>query len=521
MAKTFKRVFSLSDGTADLRLLWHTSRALPDFAGGSIVSARVGDSGYEWATAETTCLNCGCRFPISHDSQTEGSSRSGFINDEVLNDDAIPLLMMLGNVSIDISHMMARCPECAATFEVKPKAREEELLVSVDDYAISLRCPNGKTVYFLPDGKVLASERQLRGTPAAEAVEFSALPGEIGCSQEGKDWLCWALGIHERDRLAGNEIDVLDLALRYRFKNYGDAFIDEVKASITQSETRPTVLNGLFALPRNSSDLTSLERMFRKSHLPDKPSVRKAAMARPAALAIAAKMGLSSICGNDPNLAVTLLSSKRLDAVWASAMLGRKGGMSSLLTLAIREEKPSYLIQRLLALDAANLSRGVRAFEELNLDPYEELKAYRLARKNHSLSDILQKPKLLAAYAMSDEDINITYGAKSSLQGEYDGYRFSLPRNTSRFSSAGATLKNCLGEGYAANAALGKTLVFLVSKDKRLVGAVEVFPESNNVCQMYAKANRPIMPDESLGIAISQWAKDKGIGLSEANYGSC
>lgn len=521
-SRTIKKTFDLTDGKASLDLKWQFSEALPDFDRVPAVAARVVTRGFEWATGEARCPNCGTLIPVVSEPAREDARNGGgdAISNMLLTSEAAPLLMMIGNVSIDAaSDMRMACPVCSVSFLAGLNARTGEVVAYVDDDCISVRCEGGKTVYFLTGGTVLASERQLRGTPAAEASEFSELPHCLGSSKEAKDWLCWALGIRAEDRSAGNEVDMLDLALRYRFKGYGEAFITEMKACVAQPGVKKEVLNGLFALPRNRSDEKALLKLFEGGKLPDKPSVKKAAAARPVALAIVARTTLGTICGNDPNLATTLLSSTRLDAAWASALLDRKGQLSGLVSLAASEEKPDYLVQRLLATDSDTLALGVSQFDGLKLEPYDELKGYRLARKSNSLAEIIKRPRLVALYAKRDEGISISYGGNSSLQGEYDGYRFALPRHTGRFASAGATLKNCLGDGYEKNVALGNTLIFLVSKGGSLVAAVEVSPQRRGVVQMYAKANRPITPAEDLGIAIACWARDKGISLSGCNYG--
>jgi len=520
--RTIKKAFDLTDGKTSLDLKWQSGETLPDFDRAPVVAARVAGRGFEWATGEARCPNCGTRVPaVAEPAREDERNVSGnTIGNMLLTSEAAPLLMMLGNVSIDTeSDMEMTCPVCGESFLARLNSRMGEVIAYVDDDCISIRCEGGKTVYFLPNGTVLASERQMRGTPAAEASEFCELPHYIGSSKEAKDWLCWALGIRAEDRPSGNEVDMLDLALRYRFKGYGEGFIAEMKACMAQPGVKKEVLNGLFALPRNRTDEKALLKLFEGGKLPDKPSVKKAAAARPVALAIIARTTLGAICGNDPNLATTLLSSTRLDAAWASALLDRKGQLSRLVSLAASEEKPAYLMQRLLATDSKTLALGVSLFDGLKLEPYDELKGYRLARKNNGLAEIIKRPKLVALYAKRDEGISISYGDSSSLQGEYDGYRFALPRHTGRFASAGATLKNCLGDGYEKSVALGNTLIFLVSKGGNLVGAVEVSPQRRGVVQMYAKANRPITPTEDLGIAIACWARDKGISLSGCNYG--
>lgn len=521
MARTIKKVFTLTDGATGLRLTWHAGTDLPDFAVVPAVAARTTPAGFEWATADTVCPHCRKRFPITFSGGHDEASDSRDISEMLLtNETAVLLIVAVGNAAIDTSAPLnATCPSCGESFLVSMDARERELAVHIDDRCIALKCPGGETVYFLSGGGVLASEKQLKGTPAAEAIEFSAIPLLLGVSREAKEWLCWALGIKLPDGAENDDIDVLDLALRYRFKGYDEGFFAEARASIMRFGSRAKLLNGLFALPRSFTDRNALAKLFKKSGLPDKPSVRKAAAARPVALALAARARLGKLCKGDPNLAVTLLRSDRLDAVWVGSMLDRKGELCGFIELAANEEKAGYILQRLLSLDAGTLARGIYEFNALSLDPFEELKAYRLARKSYSLTEIIKRPKLLEAYARSNESINITYGASSSLQGEFDGYRFTLPRRTSRFEAAGATLKNCLGDGYGKSAALGNTLVFLVSKERKLVAAVEVQPERRAVMQMYAKANRRISPTEDLGIAIARWAKDKGIGLSGCNYG--
>lgn len=521
-SRTIKKAFDLTDGKASLDLRWQSGETLPDFDHVPVVAARFAGRGFEWATGEACCPSCGTRIFVVADPMRNDVCNGGgnVIGNMLLTAEAAPLLTMLGNVSVDTeSDMRMACPVCGETFLVGLNSKMGEVVAYVDDDCISIRCEGGKTVYFLPNGTVLASERQMRGTPAAEASEFCELPHCLGSSKEAKDWLCWALGIRAEDRPTGNEVDMLDLALRYRFKGYGESFIAEMKACMAQPGVKKEVLNGLFALPRNRSDEKALLKLFEGGKLPDKPSVKKAAAARPVALAIIARTTLGTICGNDPNLATTLLTSARLDAAWASALLDKKGQLSGLISLAASEEKPAYLVQRLLTTDSKTLALGVSLFDGLKLEPYDELKGYRLARKSNSLTDIIKRPKLIALYAKRDEGISISYGGNSSLQGEYDGYRFALPRHTGRFASAGAALKNCLGDGYEKSVALGNTLIFLVSKSSNLVGAVEVAPQKRSVVQMYAKANRPITPSEDLGIAIACWARDKGISLSGCNYG--
>ena len=520
MARTITKTFTLTDGAMGLRLAWKSGKALPDFREEPVIVARTTTDGFEWATADTKCPHCNSSFPIASKLRSCGENDSSDIGLMLLTPEAIPLLLMIGNVSIDTSApMRATCPHCGTAFAISLEARESELAIHVDDRWIALKCPGGETVYFLSDGAVLASKKQLKGTPAAEAFEFLALPQLLGKSKEAKDWLCWALGIKAGSSSFDDcSIDALDLALRWRFKGYDEAFLAEARAYIAQAGVRSDVLNGLFTLPRNFTDQQALIALLEKSGLPNKPSVRKAAAARPAALAIISKTSIGKLCGKDPNLAVRLLRSEKFGVEWIGALLDRKGNLSRLISLAASEEKPSYLVQRLLDIDAKTLAQGVLGFDGLKLDSFDGLKAYRLARKNYSLSEIIRKPALLDAYARSNKSISITYGSNSSLQGEHGGYKFFLPRSTGQFESAGATLKNCLGDGYGKNAALGNTLIFLVSKDESLVAAVEVSPEKKTVVQMFAKANRKITPTEDLGLAISLWAHDKHIRVRGCDF---
>ncbi|HIR02256.1 MAG TPA: hypothetical protein IAA69_08370 [Candidatus Aveggerthella stercoripullorum] len=295
-------------------LKWQSSETLPDFDRVPVVAARVAGQRFEWATGEARCPNCGTRIPVvAEPTRQDAHNRGGnAIGSMLLTSEAAPLLMMIGNVSIDTeSDMRMACPVCGESFLVGFNSKKGEMVAYVDDDCISIRYGGEKTVYFLPNGTVLASERQLRGTTAAEASEFSEMPHYLGSSKDAKDWLCWALGIRVEDRPISNDVDMLDLALRYRFKGYGEAFIAEMKTCIAQPGVKKEVLNGLFALPRNRTDEKALLKLFEDGKLPDKPSVKKVAAARPVALAIIARTTLGAICGNDPNLATTRLSSTR------------------------------------------------------------------------------------------------------------------------------------------------------------------------------------------------------------------
>ena len=518
-AKRIQRDFILTDGTVKLNLVWRSGKALPDFDAVPIVAARMEEGEFRWATGETCCPKCQHLFSIEAAASTQGTHVANEIGHKLLTPEAVPVLMMVGNVKMDADVVDAVCPACGEVFAVSENAGATEMHAIIEAGCITIKRPRGRTVCFNTDGTVFASELHLFGMQAPDAVEFASVPRFVGVSREAKDWLRLALGIRADERLGGDSIDLLDFALRHRFKGYGEGFISEARTWLVQQGTRLEAVDSLFSLPRHCADHETMLKLFGQSGLPDKPSVRKAAATRPAALALAAKLQLGMLCGDDPNLAVALLKSPRLDAAWGSALLGRRGTMSGLLRLAAKEEKPSYLVNRLLEVDCDSMKDCVAYYEELCLAPYQALVAYRLARKDYGFAGIIAKPELLAAYAeiaRTSKSLGIRYGEGPALQGEYNGFRFSLPRQTGRFVSAGAALKNCLGsEGYAESVMLGRTLVFLVSKGASLKAAVEVHPQSKSVIQMYAKANRKIEPTEDLGIAVALWAADKGIDLSE------
>ena len=516
--KALVRTFAMTDGTSRMHLEWHTDTNLPDFERTAVAAMRTAEAGIEWATAKVVCPHCAHAFRLEPASRRGSSTAAGARDGRMLDEAAVPLLEMLGNISIEPgAKVSAACPRCGMQLHASLDAKEDRIAVSVCEESIVVAWSGSYEAHFLPDGKTYVA---MRGVDAHSASELDALlrmPGVIGVSGEAKKWIYTVLGIGPMDGTPGDEIDILGLALEHRFKGYGAEFASRVREyfdQLLEGEAHWEVVNSLFCLPRRCSDRAALEKLFAKSKLPDKPSVRRAAVENAAAFAMVAHYGLGVLCGGDPNVAVRLLASRRLDPAWVGSLLNKDAQMSDLVLHAAKQEKPAYLCKKLLGTSAAALASLVACYEGLDLGSFCGMRAYQQARRKHRLSAIIKRPGLLSAYADSSESVSINYGENAALQGSYDGFRFELPEHTGVFAAAGAELKNCLCEAHGIRAALGEALVMLVSKGSHLVAAIEMPQDGKEALQMLAKANRAIAITEDLGIAIAKWGRANNVALS-------
>ena len=516
MSQPITKHFPITKGTAKLRLDWHTSDSLPDLAGAPVVSVRKSHLGFEWATVATKCPHCGEEFTIENCPGSATGCRLPLLSEISLTKDALSLLELVGNVSADLrTDVAVLCPHCETSFFASPDAAEKVLTVHVTDDEVVVSSADGTTVRFMPDGRATAVPRQNGKVPGPSGDDLLSLPCYIGESKEARDWICLALGIKVKEKGPNAEVDILDLALRHRFKGYGEEFIQQAKAFVTQPKMRSEIVEALYMLPRHCYSDGFLCRLLAGTGLPYKPSVKKAASQNIIAPLIVEKLGLGGLCGGDPNLAVRLLKSLDPNAAWTGSLINDEGKLSGFVSLALREERPAYLLKRILDLDKGVLKECIDHYGELKLDPYAELKAYRLARRDHSLSSIIRKPSLLEVYAKLSDSVPIKYAEDhAALEGSYDGFSFNLPLETGEFAIAGSKLNNCLDEGYAALATVGCRLVFLITCGGSLVAAAEVYPGVNEVVQVFAKSNTWISLTGDLGAAIVHWARDKKLALS-------
>ncbi len=524
MEGIIRRSFALDDTAVGLQLTWHEGASVPDFDSVPAVAAQACETGYRWATAHAACPHCHRSFQVTPHMPTHAphhgraATAAEPLEQMFLTGASVPLLMMLGNLSADPDARPAvACPHCAQAFVATLSQQRAEMVVCIGDERVAVICPDGGKVFFLPDGVVSYHAPALCRQPHTEEEVFLALPGSIGASSEGRELLRKALCLPADAMGSGNAIDLLDLALRHRFRGYDARFYDQAKRLLSTYGVRPLVAGALFELPRHFSRRGAVQSMFRESGLVDKPSVRKAAGSNLVSLALLAAYGLGRLCGGDPNLAVALLTSKNVDAIWVDALLDSRNRVGDFVELAMKEEEPAYLVDRLFDLDAKTLAECVVTCERLCPDLRTQTMAYREAREHASFSDIVKNPRLLSAYRRDALSPVLKYGRHTALQGEYDGFLFELPAKTAQLVAAGAELKNCLGD-YAEQVALGDKLVFLVSKGSHLVAAVELRPFVREVSQMFAKANRKIQVTEDLGLAIARWAQDKGLCLSGSVY---
>ena len=531
MEDVIRRSFVLNDTATRLQLIWHAGSQLPDLKEASIVAARVTKTGYEWATAQVSCPHCHRAFRVSRHTRSASAQLARTvetikqpaqdvrtvkhepIEHLFLSEESLSLLQMFGNVSIDARIKIAvDCPHCGRGLQVTMSAQQVELVVRIDDECVAAICPDGGKVLFRPGGIVGYESPSSRWQPRTDAGVFLELPGVVGTSREGKDLLRRALCVRSSSLDDSDQIDLLDFALRHRFKGYDARFYAQAKQLCLTYGASIRVVLALFDLPHEFS-IPHIMHLFKQSGLPNRASVLKAAGQNLVSLALFAKFGLGGLCGGDPNLAVRLLTSKTVDAVWFDALLNDYDEVSGLVRLAMQEEQSTYLVNRLMKLDSHTVATCVNTYEKLRLDCLSGLMTYRAAREHVSFTAIVKDPWVLDAYRQDIRSAPLRYGPDAALQGEYDGFRFELPRKMGRFAEAGVELKNCLGQ-YAETVAMGDTLVFLVSKGSRLVAAVEMRPIVKEVRQMFAKANRRIAITEDLGMAIARWAKDKGLDLS-------
>lgn len=117
------------------------------------------------------------------------------------------------------------------------------------------------------------------------------------------------------------------------------------------------------------------------------------------------------------------------------------------------------------------------------------------------------------------ENIPVQNGKRyEMLTGAFDGYEFSLPKETHALVDIGALLHNCVAT-YAGRVVNGDTAIVTVRKDNKVVACIEVVPKFkegrfNQIHQAKLFANGKVSKDLALNQAVIDWADHQKLAIN-------
>lgn len=532
-----ERAFILTDGSVKLTLEWQSAAELPGCNEVGMVAVQKRSGGYDYAKALLACPSCRERFVVMPKRHDEGRSpvmkmckvdlRAAVVVEEdcadvadaLIDNDALGVLDMAGNVAIDEGDgLYAICPACGASFLVSMgesgtcciTIRNKESEVVIEDSF-------GRRMRYLRNGGFDSFEDPENDGPANQLRGMSALKTAVlGVSAEACRYLRLSLGLGCGMPRIADGVDLLDIAVGNRWR-YDWSFCQDAKEVVALVDPREGnhLYPGseLFELPRDFEE-EMMSEILAKNLWPDVPEVRKAVRNR---LAIAAMLGherLGRICGCDPKAVTKLLGSHAVGIDFVYALYDEhrvfSHGLNDLLLAAAREEEPVELVDALVEMGPDAIGRCLDGFCKLKLGRLEAYAAYRAARREHSLDEVLAFPGLLGRYEARADGFKIRYtDYELSLADEIGGCRFSLPKTVGAITA----INRELGDGILGNcgveAAFGEKVMVSVASRGRFEAMMRL-DIGRRAVEWVSYRSEHARRNRKVDKAIGAWAEGKG-----------
>lgn len=542
MSGVTERKFQVTDGSARLEVAWSTATELPDCHEAGIVAARKVDGAYEYATAACSCPTCHETIRVTASSpRTEAMAlvdleKATVVETEclsiagaMLDAEALVLLEILGNVSFDEEQVyFAECPTCGRRFPVRFRPDTREVIVKATNSGVEIRDYRTRGLELTFDGEFDPWRMDEHDSSRDKLRRFSTLNGFVmGVSAECRQFIDIALGLRPGWPIVEDAVDVVDIALRNRFRHgYDERFIRTAREVVGKVDCRigndlePGA--GLLELPRGLDD-RAIADIVERNWWQDDPAMKVAVRTNLAIAAIMAYGNLGRVCAGDRDAALTLLQPGILDVDFLYALYDNsgycEGGLSNLFLAASMIEEPNELVSAVLDMGSDGVRRANRRFAETGLGKLQAYVAYESARREFTLQEILQEPGLLRRRETHPRAIRIRYGERErSLAGDFGGFRFSLPADTGSILSVSRSIgADCLWHG-GVEAAFGEAVIVHVASWDRFVALIKLEHGARVIRSVTGRGGKRLRKDGKVARAIADWADCNGMAYRDDRF---
>lgn len=532
--------FALADGCERLVLGWRSASELPDWREVGMIAAKKASGGYEYADARVTCPVCWSRFAIAPKREGEGLSpvrkmrkvdlRGAVVveadctdvSDALLDCEALALLELVGNVAIDEGDgLYATCRSCKALFPVSTRVEDWSATIRIADGEVEVEDELGRRIKFYRNGGFDFWSDPEEDYPSSQLRGMSTLnTAVLGVSAEARRYLDTLLGLAPGRPRVADGIDLLDVAVRNRFRrSYDSQFYQDVKDVVMMVDPRKgnnlEPGSELFKLPRDLEE-DAIPTILEANQWPNTPVVRRAVKNRLALATLMAYDRAGMICGGDPDVVAELLGSFAAGVDFAYALHDEcrifSRGISDLFLAASREDGPRALVECLLKMGPDAIGRCQGEFRALRFGRIEAYAVYKTARREHTMAEILRSPSILEAYRTVPQGIEIRYSEwERSLASEHGGFRFSLPKTVGAIAAIGRDLGDEYWGCCSDHALYGEKLVVFVAARSDFVALVRLADGARTVEGVIARGGKKVRKGGRLGRAIGEWVDSHGL----------